>query len=94
MFILLRNSTDPTYKEWKRVFVWVDILRREKHGSYLQGMETLDLVSGAFHRSEHGSYLQGMETSSSGVEQRKGQARTDPTYKEWKPVFCLYPVSH
>ena len=59
-------------------------LGRDKHGSYLQGMET-DL-SQAFHQLYigHGSYLQGMETDTGEWEKRLEQIGTDPTYKEWK----------
>ena len=32
--------TDPTYKEWKHISMASRISSTQKHGSYLQGMET------------------------------------------------------
>ena len=79
-------STDPTYKEWKRITRRAAMANALAHGSYLQGMETkgarlildADIVSG------HGSYLQGMETSFRISLYSLRCLRTDPTYKEWK----------
>ena len=41
----------------------------------------------------HGSYLQGMETSHSGERFSGTKNRTDPTYKEWKPVLLTTVVA-
>ena len=47
------TGTDPTYKEWKQGQRDIDRRVSLKHGSYLQGMETLECASVAFvHRSD------------------------------------------
>ena len=60
-------NTDPTYKEWKQLkMLEIYPVTVFRHGSYLQGMETILKNYGkqSLNISRHGSYLQGMETSS------------------------------
>ena len=63
-YLVSSFNTDPTYKEWKP-FSRSNTVTQSKtvHGSYLQGMETLNIGNVLFANGVHGSYLQGMETS-------------------------------
>ena len=40
----MSSCTDPTYKEWKPVWIWRTEQILAQHGSYLQGMETYQLA--------------------------------------------------
>ena len=84
------RSTDPTYKEWKHSRrIGYSPKFGIVHGSYLQGMETCEGLKNLFRVRGHGSYLQGMETRVRAPASPLRGLRTDPTYKEWKPVQCF-----
>ena len=42
--LTLNLGTDPTYKEWKRMQLAEELSTEFPHGSYLQGMETRDIL--------------------------------------------------
>ena len=54
--------------------------------AYLQGMETISLIVRIPVRTRFPAYLQGMETDHQGAGE-PGFTRSQPTYKEWKPVI-------
>ena len=78
-------GTDPTYKEWKRMKSNLVFIRVNKHGSYLQGMETCDLKSqqNPWCHSTDPTYKEWKPVFMLGKAMRGNS--TDPTYKEWKP---------
>ena len=88
-------STDPTYKEWKlRKALGQDPHLPPPHGSYLQGMETL-ITDGEEKMRMGDARILPTRNGNFGFLSLilyPPQRRTDPTYKEWKPMKSIPEV--
>ena len=94
------SGTDPTYKEWKHDKEADDYRWQVMHGSYLQGMETIQPRNKLYVKTctdptykEWKPHLHCTTLHSN--------SSTDPTYKEWKqhtttspskPTACTDPT--